>query len=84
MEQHNIKEAQFDSTFVERMRVQTGEYDWLNQLLGSDYASSMVGAPLYHLESARLSQQGLYEHGESSSASVFEQDSTSTQPSSQE
>lgn len=83
MQQHGIREDDFDSTLGERMRVQAPDYDWLNQLLGADYASSMVEAPLYRPPFAQLSQHGVWEHGEGSNAAaqggVFEQGGPSSQ-----
>jgi hypothetical protein len=62
------------------MRVQPGNYDWLNQLLGSDYASSMGEVPLYHLQSVQLSQYGIWEHGQSSGVGTFEEGGPSQPP----
>lgn len=49
MLQHGFRDKEFDVTLAERMRVQVGDYDWLNQLVGSYYASLMVEAPLFGL-----------------------------------
>ena len=78
MAQHNIWDVDFEPTRSERMRVQSSDYQWMNELLGGNYASSMVEAPLYRPPSGRLSRDGVWEHGESSSAATAR--TSSSQP----
>jgi hypothetical protein len=83
MQQHNIQEDDFEPSLAESMRVRPGDYDWMNQLLGSNYASFMPVGPLYRPESAQLSQ-GVWNHGESSNQGVHERGESSIQPPTQE
>jgi hypothetical protein len=84
MQRHNIQEDDFEPSLVENMRVRPRDYGWMNQLLGSNYASFMPVGPMYRSESAQLSQEGVWEHGESSNQGVHERGESSSQPPTQE
>jgi hypothetical protein len=84
IQQHNMQEDDFEPSLAESMRVRLEDYDCMNQLLGSNYASFMPVGPMYRPKSTQLSQEGVWEHGESSNQGVHERGESSSQQPTQE